>query len=311
VKVLDVASARDLGGVLEHASISLHPWTHNSKGFFYAREDTASHRQRIYFHGPNNPQAKDGIVYSRLDEPDWTYSVRVSDDGQFAVITIFHPQDDHTRIYFIDLDNPDKPTLDAPVVKLIDNFGSRFTFVDNGGSFFFLQTDRGARNGRIILANTNVIRESRWQTVVPESADTLLFARTAGEQYLITVSQNDGKTFTRVYAPPSSKELEEEYRQHADSVRRAMGDHAPPPRGRGRGDMSRGMHPYNMPTFRMNLIREIAMPANATLLDMTSNANDDELFYTVKMSDGTTRSYLYNVSNRDNEIFNTTAVASK
>jgi hypothetical protein len=306
VRVRNVSTARDLSGALDHASISLHPWTHNNKGFFYTREDMNDHHRRIYFHSVDNPQARDGIVYSRLDEPDWTYSVRVSDDGEFAVITIFHPQDDHTRLYFIDLDDPDHPTLDAPVVKLVDNFGSRYTFVDNGGSFFFLQTDRDAPNGRIILANTDIIRESRWQTVVPESADTLLFARTAGDQYLITVSRNNGKTFSRVYAPPSSKELEQEFRHRADSIRKAEGDHAPQRNGPGMGGMPRGMRPYGMPMFRMNLIREITMPSNATLLDMTSNAYDKEVLYTVTMSDGTTRSYLYDISNRDNNIFNTT-----
>ena len=165
VLVLNVASGGVFPEVLHNARIARAPWTANNKGFFYTREDTTEHRERVYYHRVGQPQAKDEIIYSRQDALDWRYDVRVSDDGQFAIFTISHPQDTHTRLYFLDLDNPDKPALNAPLVKLMDEFAARYEFIDNGGNSFFLQTDNGASRGAIVLANTDVTRASRWPVV--------------------------------------------------------------------------------------------------------------------------------------------------
>src|SRR5215218_7710341 len=45
VRIHEIDKGRDLGEVLEHAVISRAPWTHNNRGFFYARVDTTDGRQ--------------------------------------------------------------------------------------------------------------------------------------------------------------------------------------------------------------------------------------------------------------------------
>ena len=159
IRVRDVASVRDLPDVLHNARISRSPWTHNERGFFYMRTDTSDKRQRVYYHAIGRPESSDPIVLSQFDHPEWSYDADVSDDGQYAVFTISHPVDAHTRIYFIDLDDPDKPKLSNPIVKLAESSDARYEFVDNAGSYFFLKTDRNARADVLCSrTSTSVVR---------------------------------------------------------------------------------------------------------------------------------------------------------
>jgi len=303
IRIRDVRLARDISEVLPHARITRTPWTRNSRGFLYVRVDTSDHHERIYYHRVGDAPTRDGIVYSRFDEPDWTYDVRVSDDGQFGVITVHHPVDSFNRLYFIDFDNPGKPTLNAPIVRFVDQFSAHVEFVDNGGNAFFLRTDRDAPRYALVTANTEVTRQSRWQVIVPESADTLVMSRTAGQQYLITVSRGNGPSTARIYAPPSEREVRQEYQKYLDSMRVAERE-----RNRGQGGPPRGpMRDY--PMFRLGLKYQIPTPAGSVILDMTSNAEEDELFYTVRLPNGAEQSFMYNVSNQRNTPFNTTVSA--
>lgn len=300
VLVLNVSTDRVFPEVLHNARITRAPWTANNKGFLYTRVDTVEHRERIYYHTLGQPQERDQIVYSRQDELDWGYDARVSDDGQYAVFTVSHPQDDHTRIYFIDLDNPGKPSLDAPVVKLMDDFQARYEFVDNGGDSFFLLTYDEAPRGRIVLANTDVTRASRWPTVwdqLSDSAslgDTLQFARTAGEDYVVAVYRNGNKSVAHILTLPPARVTH----PVVHSMNRPDGIY-PRVNGERIGDDStamRGLQPA-IAAWRLQRKRSIDIAPGSTIVDMRSVADDPELFYTVKRPDGALVSFIYDVTN--------------
>jgi len=293
IRIRDVQTGRDLPDVLHRARISPAPWSHDNKGFLYIREDSAGGRERVYYHGVGRAEAKDALILSQFDHPEWRYAARVSDDGHYAVFTISYPADSHTRIYFIDLADPGKPNFGAPVVKLAQAFDARYEFVDNAGSYFFLQTDRGAPLGRILLANTDAIREARWPSLIPESADTLLYARTAGDEYLIAVYRSaTGASVARVYGPQDPSVLRAEIRERMDSLRksREKNDDRRSTRGMGpRGFMDNG------PAIRLEPRADLPIPAGAGIVALNSVADDQQLFYTVRLSDGTMQSFMYDV----------------
>jgi len=302
VRVRDVQTGRDLPDVLHNARISPAPWSHDEKGFLYVRQDSANGRERIYYHGLGRAESNDALIFSQFDHPEWRYAARVSDDGHYAVFTISYPADSHTRIYFIDLDDPGKPNFGAPVVKLVQSFDSRYEFVDNAGSYFFLQTDRDAPRGRIILANTDVIRETRWPSLIPEADDTLLFARTAGDEYLVAVYRSaTGATSARLYGPQDPSVLRNEMRERMDSLRKARekeGDNRRSDRGMGpRGLMGGG------PAIRLEPRSDLPIPAGGSIIAMNSVADDAQLFYTVKLSDGKVQSFMYDVKRSTNQPF--------
>lgn len=294
VHVRDVISGRDLPDVLHQAHISRAPWTHNAKGFFFTAEEREGARQRIYYHSLGRAQSADAVILSRMDHPDWRYDARVSDDGQYAVFTIGHPQDNHTRLYFVDLTDADHPRLDAPAVKLVDAFDARYEFVDNGGTYFFLQTDRDAPRGRVVLANTDETRETRWPPVVPQTTDTLLYARTAGNQYVIPVYRSGGRTVARVYAPPGREVLQAEMHQRIDSIRKAREKDPDTERNSGRS-LQHPMMAEASP-LRLELTHDIAIPSGTTLVALNTLADRNEVYGVVRAADGSERSFIYDVT---------------
>lgn len=301
VHIRDVSTGNDLPDVLHRARISPAAWSHDNKGFLYIRQDSANGRERVYYHGLGRAEAIDALILSQLDHPEWRYVARVSDDGHYAVFTISYPADSHTRIYFIDLANADRPNFGAPVVKLAQAFDARYEFVDNAGSYFFLQTDRAAPLGRIVLANTDVIREARWPSVIAETSDTLLYARTAGDEYVIAVYRSEtGASVARVYGPQDPSILRNEVRNRMDSLRKARANkddrRANRPIGP-RGLMGNG------PAIRLEPRTGIPIPAGASIVAMNSIADDQQLFYTLKLSDGTLQSFSYDVKQSRNEPY--------
>lgn len=298
VRVREVQTGRDLPDVLHNSRISPAPWSHDNKGFLYVRQDSAGGRERVYYHGLGRASANDALIFSQFDHPEWRYRARTSDDGNYAVFTISYPADSHTRIYFIDLADPGKPNFGAPVVKLTQTFDARYEFVDNAGAYFFLQTDRSGPKGSIVLANTDVIRETRWPPLVPATDDSLLIARTAGDQYLVVVCRTpSGVEVAKVFGPEDPAVLRQEIRNRMDSLRKA----------RERNNDSRPVRPVglrgfmgNGPAIRLAPRSDMPIPAGATIVAMNSLADKEQLFYTLKMSDGTTRSFVYDVTNGHN-----------
>lgn len=299
--VRSVQTARDLPEVLHDAIVSRKAWTHNEKGFFYTREDPADHRQRVYYHGLGKDQSRDAVVLSQFDHPEWRYDASVSDDGQFVVFTIGHAVDAHTRLYFIDLDNPGHPTINAPVVRLIDAFSARYQFVDNAGSYFFLQTDRDAPRGSVVLANTDVTRASSWPVVIPQSADSLLYVRTAGEQFVLPVYHTSSANMARVYGPPDPAVMRAEFQKRLDSLKKERAD-AERDRRRDR-DVSEAMRMRAPAAIRLERTSDLPLPAGSSILAMNTVADNQEVFYTLRMADGSTRSFLYNINNKRTEPF--------
>jgi len=294
IRVRDVQTGQDLSDVLYHARISPAPWAHDDKGFLYVSQDSLTGRERVYFHGIGRAASDDALILSQFDHPEWRYVARVSDDGEYAVFTISYPADAHTRIYFIDLANANRPNFGAPVVKLTQSFDARYEFVDNAGSYFFLQTDRDAPLGRIVLANTDVIRESRWPSIIPETGDTLLYARTAGDQYLVAVYRSSsGASVARLYGPEDPSILRTEMRNRMDSLKKSRSndnddrrsDRRPSPREL----MGSG------PAIRLEQRANLPIPDGASIIAMNSLADDSQLFYTLKLSNGTVQSFTYDV----------------
>ncbi len=200
IRVRDVKTARDLGDDLRWIKFSGIAWTRDARGFFYEGYDSAAARgpssaaltrvvrnQRIFYHRVGRPQQDDQLIYERPDHSDWLFDTRVSDDGHYAVITISAGTDERTRIYFIDLDNPGRPRITAPIVKLFDNFDASYHFVSSIGQTFYIRTDRGAPHGQLVAVDINEPHEAQWQAVVREagSMDVMLDARQVGSRFVV------------------------------------------------------------------------------------------------------------------------------
>jgi len=282
IHVRNVDTGRDLADHLKWVKFSGISWTKDNKGFFYERYDepkagntltNVNRRQKVYYHRISKPQPSDELIYEQRDQPDWLFDTQVSDDGKFAIITVFQGTDQRTRLYYLFLgDNGKKPNINVPVVRLIDRLEAEYQFIGNMGDVFLVRTDRTAPKGRIVSIDINNPQPNRWTTVIGEGKDALTDAKVIGSRLVASYLQ-DARSSVRFYGMPSDRDLRD--------IRRG-------PTGQPRGGISRAPEPERLDTTRRDMarggvgypfIRELDLPGIGTVTQITGKPDDDEMFY--------------------------------
>jgi prolyl oligopeptidase len=277
IRVRDVETARDARDTLKWVKFSDISWTRDSKGFFYEGFDPQTsgnkltnvvRNQRVYYHRVGQPQSQDLIIFEQKDQPEWLFNTKVSDDGHFAIITVNEGTDDRTRIFFIDLDNPKKPSVTAPIVRLIDRFDSENYFVGNMGDYFLIRTNRRAPKGQIVQVDVNNPEPARWVTVIPEGFDAPQSATIGGSQLILTYLQ-DAHSSVRIYGMPELN----------DPRGRVVGGPTgtQTPSGPRAGAPSPDRRRMSAPGYPV--ITEITLPGLGSVDRISAHAKDNEMFY--------------------------------
>ena len=281
-RVRDAGTGRDLADTVKWVKFSSLAWTRDNKGFFYSRYDapasgnalTSSNKfQKLYYHRLGQSQSRDQLIYDRPDQPGWLFEPQVTEDGQYAVITVFQGTDVRNRLYYIDMESGRKPQIGNPVVRLVDKLNASYTFVGNSGTTFYVQTDYEAPRGRIISINLDFPDVSTWTTMVTESSDALESARMAGRQILATYL-HDAHSVLKLFGATRDDHRDRRRASRALSRGRADG------RGWYDGDTSRVLRgPAGNMGGSWVQNAEIPLPAPGSVGGIRSRPGDDEIFY--------------------------------
>jgi len=216
IRIRDLENGKDLGDTLHWAKFTGIAWTKDNRGFFYSRyaaPDSGNpllrpaKGQKLYYHRLRTPQANDVLIWQRPDQPEWYVRGEVSDDGEFLVITISEGTSPKNRLYFMDLDDPTSPNVRNPIVRLIDKFDARYTFIDNAGDFFFIFTDLNAPRGRVVLGNIDEGKRIAPRVLIPETADKLEDVQLIGG-HLVANYLHDAHSVLRLYSANGRLERE-------------------------------------------------------------------------------------------------------
>ena len=195
VRVREVRTGQDQSEEIHGVRRGPLSWTADERGFFYTRSDStsgdpvavravASMRERIFYHRLGRPQSEDQVVYDDPRQIGWTLTAQVSSDGDYLVIAARPGSGMQGRMYFIDLDNPRRPNLAAPIVKLFDGGDGEYDFVGNYGPVFFIRTTQGAPRGRLVAVDINAPDQSHWTTIVRETYDPLIAVRRVDDRFV-------------------------------------------------------------------------------------------------------------------------------
>jgi len=180
-RVRDVATAQDRPDHLQWIKFSGASWTKDGAGFFYSRYPEPTDKaltdvnrfQKLYYHRLGTDQAQDVLVYERPDQPDWGMNAEVTDDGRYAVLTVWLGTDRRNRVYYRDLKSAKRPTVKGDVVRLLDDFDASYAFVGNDGPVFYFLTDLDAPRKRVIAIDTRHPERARWRELIPQGQDVL------------------------------------------------------------------------------------------------------------------------------------------
>jgi prolyl oligopeptidase len=185
-KVRNIETGEDLSDHLKWVKFSGASWTKDGQGFFYSRYDEPNEKtqfeevnyyQKLFYHKLGTPQSEDVLIYDRPDQKEWGFGGGVTEDGKYLIVAVWRGTDPQNLIFYKDLTAPE-----SPVVELINEFEAEYSFIDNEGSLFWLQTDLNAPCGRIIAIDTQNPppsslagdeSQSKFTEIIPEAAETL------------------------------------------------------------------------------------------------------------------------------------------
>jgi prolyl oligopeptidase len=301
-RVRDVETGRDLKDTLKWSKFSDAAWTRDNRGFFYSRYDepksgnvmtNVNRNQKVYYHHLNTPQSADELIFDRPDRPDWLFDTHVTDDGTFAIITVSQGTDERNRLYYIFLDNPKKPVINAPVVRLIDTFDAKYEFVHNIGDNFLIRTDLAAPRGRVVSIDINFAQPRRWVTVIPEGRDALESVKPIGKMLVASYLQ-DAHSSVRLFGLPDPN-----YRGRSNIGRPSGGrTTTPTPLPAGTPIDARLGGAIGYP-FR----GEIQLPTMGSVDQISGKPGNNEMFYTFVSYLNPRTVFRYDLGRNENTVY--------
>lgn len=199
VHVRDLGRDGDLDDRVRWMRFSGLSWTHDSKGFFYSRFpeppagkalEAALSDHALYYHRLGTPQSDDRLIFSRPDLPTCFVGGTVSGDGRYLMIALFEGATNNNRLYVVDLADPERPDVAAPVRAVVERDGAEYAPIDTIGATLFVRSDDAAPNRQVLAFDLDA-ETPEARVVVPMRQDTLGGARLIGgklvAEYLVDV----------------------------------------------------------------------------------------------------------------------------
>ena len=181
IRVIEIATKRELSDRIRWVKFSGAGWHGN--GFFYSRYDTPkageemkgkNENQKIYFHRLGEPQEKDRLIFEDPKNPLRYYGASVSEDGRFLILSA--SEGTHgSELHYLDLTKKNDTFH-----LLCKGFEYDYSFIDNIGNRFLVQTNDGAPNFRVVSIDPTRPERENWKTVIAEKPEVLQGVGTAG-----------------------------------------------------------------------------------------------------------------------------------
>ncbi len=208
--VMEIVTKQALPDHLKWLKISGLAWS--GDGFFYSRYDapgnghelsSSNENHKVYFHHIGAAQADDELIYEDKANPQRFHLVSTTEDERFAILSIADrgKGKDGNALFYRDLSKNEKTF--HPIVAEITN--DRFGVIDNVGSQFLIETNRGAPNEKVVLYDP--AHPSDWKDVLPEKPEPLEKITTAGRKLFATYTK-DVTSRTYVYSLDGKRENE-------------------------------------------------------------------------------------------------------
>lgn len=169
-QILDLTTLEPVGDTLTGIKWGGVSWMPDGSGFFYARYDVPEDEQflarvtnqRVWFHQLGTPQSNDLLVHERPDQPEWSFSPQVSDDGRWLVLQIWMAGNDNL-VHVFDMEN-----ASAKPLALVDRFTADYNYIGTAPTGeLLLRTDQDAPNGRVLAVDPRT-EPPVWLEAVPE-----------------------------------------------------------------------------------------------------------------------------------------------
>ncbi len=197
--VKEIASGKDIDDKLEWIKFSGVSWYED--GLFYSRypepeegkELSAENKNnKIYYHKLGDDQSEDKLIYEDPKHPDWGFSVGISDDNKYLIISATESTSGNA-MYLKDLEKEK-----SEIQKVITDFESDFWVVDHIDDKLYVMTNDDASKYRLIAIDPENPSRDNWETVIGEKDFVLRSVKYIGGK-LITRYMKDAHSVVKVF----------------------------------------------------------------------------------------------------------------
>ncbi|MDA0670965.1 MAG: prolyl oligopeptidase family serine peptidase [Proteobacteria bacterium] len=167
-KIMNIENGQMLADELRWSKFSGAEWSPDSKGFFYVKYPKPNDQElsdvnstpAIMYHLLQTNQLQDDLIIEDKENPLLSWSISVSDDGQFKILYTTKGTDERNLISV--------GRYNEQFIPIIDEFKASFSFINsNNGDLFFL-TNHKAPNGKVVRLDFNNL-DAGFQDIIEES----------------------------------------------------------------------------------------------------------------------------------------------
>jgi oligopeptidase B len=159
-------------------------WANDSQTVFYTKVDDTNRPYQLFRHVLDNAIENDALVYQESDE---AYFLSVSKTSSDVYITLDLGSMVTSEIYFLDADRP----TDSFQIFQPRSTGIEYS-IEHHGDYFYITTNEGAINFKLMKTPVNQIAKENWQTVIPHREEIFLLGVSAFIDHLIIYEREEG-----------------------------------------------------------------------------------------------------------------------
>jgi prolyl oligopeptidase len=188
VIVIDTEKGQQIGDTLRNVKFSGLAWRGN-EGFYYASYDrpegsklsSQTDHHKLYFHQLHTPQKEDKLIFGNERKRRYVGG-NLTEDENFLVITAAQSTTGN-ELYIQDL-----RIKDSSIQPVVADFESDQAVIHSRQDSLWIETNRGAPNGKVVVTSVDRLAPEHWVDLIPETENVLNVSTGGGKlfaQYMV------------------------------------------------------------------------------------------------------------------------------
>lgn len=190
LRIRDLRTGRMLPDVIDNVESNVE-WANDDRTLFYLRKDSVTLRPyQVWRHRVGTDPAEDELVYQEDDDTYYTFLSKTK-SRQYIMIGVGHTL--RTEFRYLDADRPDDEFR-----VLLAREGQHEYYPDHFGDHFYILTNDGAPNFRLVRSPVSDPSRGSWEEVLPHREDVLLEGIEIFRDHLVVTERQEGLRQLRV-----------------------------------------------------------------------------------------------------------------
>ncbi|MPZ62109.1 MAG: prolyl oligopeptidase family serine peptidase [Propionibacteriales bacterium] len=180
IRVMDVETTEVIDGPIDRTRFSPVAWFPDGSGFYYVRqldpaglpEDERQYHRRVRLHRIGQDPADDAMVFGEAQDKEYIWSVSLSRDGRWLIVTGSRGTDPRTDVFIADLaeGDPASPRFET-VQQDVDAQTSMGVGIDGR---LYVWTDLDSPRGRLLVTDPATPAREHWRPLIDEDPEAVL-----------------------------------------------------------------------------------------------------------------------------------------